>query len=155
MARQRIPGSGTFEFALPAQPGKSDLGVTIRFADETRKNKYDVWQKDIDPNIPSDVYVDGAATTTRVNWFNNYGVKRRPAKNGGTRDTADSDPFLDKVDAGDEYDLELTADPKKFYVVYTGKDDKGRHTASSLTVANGKATIRLGAGDPQVGDGNH
>jgi len=153
MARQRVQGNTRHEFGIPAQPGKLDLGIAVKL-DERKRAKYDVWQKDIDESIPPDVYVDGATTTTHVTWFNNYGLKRRKPKNGGTRDTEDGDLFLANVDAGDEYELELNAEPKKFYVVYTGKDEKGRHTARLLTVANGKASIKIGLGDPNIGDGN-
>ena len=67
MARQRVQGNTNHEFGIPAQPGKLDLGITVKL-DERKRAKYDVWQKDIDESIPSDVYVDGATTTTRINW---------------------------------------------------------------------------------------
>ncbi len=147
MTKQRIQSKNNFEFEIPAQAGKIDLKIKVKL-DERRRAKYDVWQKDI-PHIPSMVTVEGSKERVDVNWFNNFGLKRRPTQNAGagTRNTEDSDDFLQEVDAGDDYDLELTAQDGKRYFLYVGNG-----IAREMSIVNGKATIRLVLGDPPIGD---
>jgi hypothetical protein len=125
------------EFDIPAAPGKPDRSLKIKL-DKGKSDKYDVWQKDID--APTSVIIEGEKTAVSVTWFNSYGIKLR--KNNA--DSTAEDPWAPNTDH--EYTLEVSAEAGKRYVVHTGGS-----TAKELTVAGGKATIKIDLGDPPTG----
>jgi hypothetical protein len=138
MPRINRKSADSDDFDIPAMTGKPDRAVKVRLG-RGKSAKYDVWQKDIS-GIPTTVTIEGDPAPSQVTWFNNFGIKLR--KNN--RDTTDSDSFESTVDH--EYTLELTPETGKRYVVYTGGS-----TARPMTVAGGKASVRLNLGDPPIG----
>ena len=127
------------EFEIPAAPGKPDKSLKIKLG-KGKSAKYDVWQKDITEDAPSTVMVEGDAEPSPVTWFNNYGIKLR--KNDA--DTTEDDPYEDTLDH--KYTVEVAAEAGKRYVVHTGGSN-----AKPMTIAGGKATLKINLGDPNTG----
>ena len=137
----RIPKNpnNTDEFNIPAAPNKPDRALKIKLG-KGKSAKYDVWQKEIPADAPSEVTIEGDSAPSPVTWFNNYGIKLR--KNNA--DTTDDDPYENTVDH--KYTVEITVETGKVFVVHTGGS-----SAKPMTIAGGKATLKLNLGDPMVG----
>jgi hypothetical protein len=137
----RIPrkAANTDDFDIPVHANRPAKSLRVKLG-KGKADKYDVWQKDLPPDLPSTVLVEGDSSSSQVTWFNNYGIKLKKKKT----DSTDNDPFEDTIDH--EYTLELDAEPNKRYVVYIGGN-----AARAMTVAGGIATLRLNLGDPATG----
>jgi len=121
------------EFAIP--PERGDRGFNIK----TNQDKYDVWSKDISAELPSSFTDPDDGQVKTIRWIANYGLKLKGKQ--------EQDDFENQVD---EYTLEFDEIEGIKYVYFDGtsvqhfKDPKRE---------NGKITVTLNLGDPNIGAG--
>jgi hypothetical protein len=121
------------EFAVPPERGNQGFKV------KANQDKYDVWTKDISPNLPESFVDPEDGQTKAIHWIANYGLKLK-GKTARAR-------FENTVD---EYTLEFDEIEGSKYVYFDGASvqvfKNPRHE-------NGKVIAMLNLGDPNIGYG--
>jgi hypothetical protein len=119
------------EFAIPPERG------TRGFKVKTDHNKYDVWQKEISANIPTEWVDPEDGQTKTITWIANFGLKLKGKQ--------EKDAFEERVDA---YTIEFEDVPGSKFVYFDGKAVQFH---KDVKRQNGKVTVTLNLGDPEGG----
>jgi hypothetical protein len=121
------------EFSIP--PERGDRGFIVK----VNQDKYDVWQKDISANLPTSFIDPEDGQTKIIRWISNYGLKLKGKQ--------EQDNFEDQVD---EYTLEFDEIEGSKYVYFDGSSIQHFQNPKH---ENGKITVTLNLGDPNIGCG--
>jgi hypothetical protein len=119
------------EFSIP--PEKGNRGFKIK----TNQDKYDVWTKDITPDLPTSWTNPANKQSKSIQWIANFGIKLKGKQT--------ENDFEKKVD---RYTIEFDDIEGATYVYYDGS---AVQLFESPKHGNGKVTVTLDLGDPNTG----